>query len=127
MTRYYIQNTAHYAFDFILWWGPDRRGYTHDLAKAGLYTEAEARSIVAIRGEEVAWAEQDVVTRTSQAVSIEALRRDNVVPSLGPRPKRQLRCKKPVAAKCNRCGRFFSLVGRPPDPEQCDDCFEGRP
>lgn len=37
---------AGYNGDFILWWGPNRRGYTTNLDEAGRYTMAEYQDAV---------------------------------------------------------------------------------
>lgn len=52
---YYIQDTRSYGGDDVLWWGPDRSGYTYDLDKAGVYTEEEAQKICRLRGTEKMW------------------------------------------------------------------------
>ena len=47
MNQYFIANiwqtTSHH--EHILWWKPERNGYTACIKTAGLYSEAEARSI----------------------------------------------------------------------------------
>lgn len=75
---YYIQCTSDYAYDYILWWKSDSKGYTHNLNEAGLYTEEQAKTICGLRGEEVAWPEEEVKKYTEAAVSIEVLRQNNV-------------------------------------------------
>jgi hypothetical protein len=80
--KYYIQCTEHYAFDFILWWGKERRGYTYDLNDAGLYSEEEARSICNNRWIDVAWSEEDIKTHLSTAVSINHLRKAGLKPAM---------------------------------------------
>jgi len=49
---YLIQCKSESAGNSVLWWKPDRLGYTGDLDKAGRYTKAEAESIERLRGEE---------------------------------------------------------------------------
>lgn len=90
---YYIQHTKTYAYDFILWWGKDQKGYYYDLDQAGTYTKEEADKIVALRGEEVAWPVELVRASVSSAVSICDLRRTHekdefkVYERLAPPPK----------------------------------------
>ncbi len=45
--RFYLLSLKHTGRDEALftWWGPDSRGYTWDLNRAGTYDEAEARRI----------------------------------------------------------------------------------
>jgi hypothetical protein len=80
---FYIQCISNYAYDYILWWKPDSKGYTHDLNKAGLYTAEEAQSICAMRGEEVAWPEDVIKKHIEASVSIEVLRQNELRPSFG--------------------------------------------
>jgi len=35
-----------WSFEHSAWWGPDRRGYTEDVAKAGRYSAVDAGDIV---------------------------------------------------------------------------------
>lgn len=44
-----------WSFEHQAWWGPDHRGYTTDLAKAGRYTAQQAGLIAAnsVLGDEV--------------------------------------------------------------------------
>jgi hypothetical protein len=46
--------------DLVLWWRPDRRGYTSCLEKAGIYSKAEAESIARIRGTDVPYPKHEV-------------------------------------------------------------------
>ena len=50
MKLYVIQCLNSYVGNFLLFWGPDRRGYTVDLDKAGKYTLEEALKIEKLRG-----------------------------------------------------------------------------
>lgn len=42
--KYFIQHRG-YVGNCLLWWGPDRCGYTCDLNKAGRYTVEEVKQI----------------------------------------------------------------------------------
>lgn len=46
MQKYYLMSLKHTGQDDfpIYWWGPNERGYTDDLNKAGLYTEEQIQS-----------------------------------------------------------------------------------
>jgi hypothetical protein len=70
---FYIQHTQNYAGDYILWWGPNGSGYTFDLDRAGLYTKAEADSIVGLRGQEKAWPKAAVQPGIERAVNVTKL------------------------------------------------------
>lgn len=52
--RYYIQKIDCWQGDSVVWWAPDRCGYTFRLDQAGVYEEDEARRIERLRGEELA-------------------------------------------------------------------------
>jgi hypothetical protein len=119
---YYIQCTSHFAYDYILWWRKESKGYTYNLADAGLYTAEQAKSIVGCRGEEVAWPQEEVERCSNPAVSIEALRTAKVKPSLKPAPKPIKRQRKLKSEKCSHCGRFFSMENCPPDFNLCKEC-----
>jgi hypothetical protein len=72
---FYVQHTQNFAGDYMLWWRPNGCGYTFNLDEAGLYTEAEARRIEAMRGQEKAWSQDEVMPGIQRAVSIVHLRR----------------------------------------------------
>lgn len=42
-----------WAQDYSLYWGPNRGGYTSNLARAGRYTREEADSIAKVRGTDI--------------------------------------------------------------------------
>jgi hypothetical protein len=71
---FYIRNVGSERGDLALWWGPDRCGYTTNVANAGVYSEAEARSIHDGRGEDVAIAKELVDANTFAAVGIDRVR-----------------------------------------------------
>lgn len=48
--KFYIQDTRSYSGDAVIWWRPNRKGYTFNIDDAGLYEEEEARSIERVRG-----------------------------------------------------------------------------
>lgn len=59
--RYLIRDTTARG-ELVLWWGPDRCGYTTVLDKAGLYTKTEAEAIEKIRGTDKAVALDEIET-----------------------------------------------------------------
>lgn len=48
--RYLIYGPYHTGGELAVWWGPDRCGYTSDIARAGLYTMAEAAEALFMDG-----------------------------------------------------------------------------
>ncbi len=55
--KYYIQDKRQYVGNDMLFWTQSKGGYTTDLDKAGLFTEAEAREICRHRKSDIAWPE----------------------------------------------------------------------
>lgn len=68
---FYIQHTECSVGNCLLFWGPNRGGYTCDLNRAGKYTLDEARRIVATRkpSEEIAWPVEHVDKLSHRHVS----------------------------------------------------------
>src|SRR6185369_5534985 len=99
---FYIQDTTTYVGDFILWWRPDRKGYTTNLDEAGAYTEEAARAIERLRGTDRAWPVSAVQAGVTRAVDVEKLRKAR--PSIPPLPPAQspsdddecIVCRKPI-------------------------------
>lgn len=54
----------------VLWWRPDRHGYTTNLLEAGKYTGIEAESIYRIRGTDFPVPENNVL-KVRRVVSVE--------------------------------------------------------
>lgn len=72
---YYIQDTRTYFGDTILWWGPNRGGYTCKLAEAGLYSEEEAERIFHLRGTDVPVLQEDAERAARPTVMVGDLRK----------------------------------------------------
>lgn len=54
MDRYLVKSTKWTEHNsYTTWWGPDRSGYTPLIRQAGVYTEAEARSLESTNGSNV--------------------------------------------------------------------------
>lgn len=51
---YLIQDARSYDGDDVIWWRPDRRGYTTNFDEAGRYSEEEAKKIVSLRDTDIA-------------------------------------------------------------------------
>lgn len=52
---YYIQDTRTIVGNCVLWWRPNRLGYTTDLNEAGRYTQKEALAQHRSRDTDVPW------------------------------------------------------------------------
>lgn len=76
MRLFYIQDTRQVVGNCVLWWGPDRAGYTTELDKAGLYEEDEARSIERLRGTDKAWPKDQIDKVAVRHVRGEHLKED---------------------------------------------------
>lgn len=59
--------------DNVLWWRPDRSGYTVDVDQAGRYSKAEAESIRGLRGLDFPVLFSDIGTRlrVSRVISVD--------------------------------------------------------
>lgn len=101
--------------DYLLtWWGPDRRGYTFDLDRAGIYPESEARAIVGSSLDRVVPVSDVKAFRGAMMESNEALMR-MVTPHLTDRPEDEEPSPSPSDAAeregvhpdsiCNGCAR----------------------
>lgn len=67
---FYIRCDDQFGYDgSILWWGPERRGYTTNLDAAGLYYEDEARRIEGLRGTDRA-VQRDIAHGVSHVVRL---------------------------------------------------------
>lgn len=72
-----IESMEHTTDDVIYWWKPDRKGYTPFIEEAGMYSEAEAKKIVAGAGEknEKYWFLSEVLTGEAGMVGKVVLKR----------------------------------------------------
>ena len=61
---YYIQDTRQIVGNCMLWWGPNRAGYTTQLEEAGLYPKKEAEEICRNRRTDRAWPKDLVESNT---------------------------------------------------------------
>jgi len=68
---FYIRETTSRG---VLWWGPDRCGYTYSLGDAGQYTEEEAQRIERIRGTDVAYPANQIDSIAYRAVGVDSIR-----------------------------------------------------
>jgi hypothetical protein len=72
---FYIQNKGN-GGDLVLWWRPERRGYTVCIDQAGLYSQKEAEEIVRNRPpEDIMHAQYDIDTIVGRVIFHETLRR----------------------------------------------------
>jgi hypothetical protein len=69
-----VQQVNTWQGDSVVWWAPDRNGYTFRLDKAGVYDEAEARRIERIRGEDWAVPVEIAEAAASRHVAAQDLR-----------------------------------------------------
>jgi len=94
--RYYLEEGTQVVGNCVLWWCPDRAGYTCDLSAAGIYDGNEASSIVRLRGSDHAWPEDYILARVHRHVRVEPLDRVRVAPKK--RAKPPTRRRKDVSA-----------------------------
>lgn len=71
---YYIQYTKQFVGNSVLWWRPNRGGYTSDIDQAGIYSAEEARRIERRRdGTDKAWPRSVIDRIISQHVDAQKL------------------------------------------------------
>lgn len=70
---FYIQDTRQYVGNCVLWWAHERKGYTTEIDKAGVFTEEEAHEITRNRKTDRAWPKDVVDARVSHHVRAGAL------------------------------------------------------
>ena len=114
---YYIQDTRQFVGNDVLWWGPDRKGYTCKIDQAGLYTKEEAIAQFKSRETDVPWPQEYIDGVTSRVVDHQAMKRETCGEEL-PHVERW-QPPKPKPQNCDGCGRFLTT-------EQmycgCDNC-----
>jgi len=69
---YYIMETT-VRGELVLWWRPDRKGYTTALDKAGIYSRAEAQAIARIRGTDIPYPVAEVEAVVHRVVFLGSL------------------------------------------------------
>lgn len=70
---FYIQETQTIVGNCVLWWGPDRCGYTCDLGKAGLYTAAQLKACC-LRPTDEPWPKETVDAIAARHVHSDRIR-----------------------------------------------------
>jgi hypothetical protein len=105
---YYIQDKRQYVGNCLLWWGKDRRGYTCDIDRAGVYTREEAFGQNSSRETDIPWPKEYIDKRLSRMADAQRL---DIKDALG---KDHDKLYKPVyevpsVEKCYHCGKFISL------------------
>jgi hypothetical protein len=78
--RFYIYAKQHSrSHDYALWWNPGGKGYTHDLSRAGLFTEKEARDLErGSHGEHIAIPESVALSAPSRRCVEVCVLRDHI-------------------------------------------------
>lgn len=72
---YYIQYSGEYVGNCLIWWGKDRKGYTTDISKAGVYTRKEAYGQHESRAKDIPWSKEYIDTKTQPTVDCQSLER----------------------------------------------------
>lgn len=67
---YYVQDSRQIVGNCMLWWCPDRRGYTTQIDEAGLYTADEVASM---RDTDIGWPKELI-----ESCIVKHVRRDHV-------------------------------------------------
>lgn len=70
---YLIQDSRSYVGNCVLWWGPNRCGYTTDITEAGLYSKEEAEQQHRERATDIPRKHSDVVPLARLSVDMQRL------------------------------------------------------
>ncbi len=104
---FYLQDSRSYVGNDVLWWAKDGAGYTTDLSKAHVYTQAEAVRKHETRETDIPWPKGYIDAKTRPAVDMQYIKRAEALDGTGVvlrKPQEQK--KEPI--KCHQCGRFLS-------------------
>jgi len=104
---FYLQDSRSYVGNDALWWAKEGKGYTTDLSKADLYSREDAVRQHNCRETDIPWPQEYIEARTSPAVDMQCIKRDEALSGTGivlHKPRKQ---KKGVI-KCQGCGCFMS-------------------
>lgn len=110
---YLIRCAGGESGDLVLWWGPDRNGYTTNIDDAGRYTREEAERIEASRPT------TDVAVPAAAAADVarSVAYRESFAGFYEPKPEPR---RPRRALRCGFCGRMMK-DDRHPDMA-CDSC-----
>ena len=72
---YYVEDTRSIVGNCMLWWGPNRNGYTTELDSAGLYTAGQVQGM---RPTDVGWPKEFVEVHVVKHVRRDVLRGETV-------------------------------------------------
>ena len=68
---YYIQDSRQFVGNSMLWWRPDRCGYTCNLSEAGAFTLGEAKRICRNRDTDRMWEINYINSKTQHHVDMQ--------------------------------------------------------
>lgn len=116
---FYLQDSRSYVGNDMLFWAIDGNGYTTDMRKAQVYTQAEAIAQHQARITDIPWPKEYIDARTRPAVDMQYVKRDEALSGTGielrkPAPQ------KPDVINCGGCGRFIGGTQR--YLENCSNC-----
>lgn len=103
--EFYLQDSRSYVGNDMLFWAIDGKGYTTDLRKAHVYTQAEAQRAHEHRETDIPWPKAYIDARTRPAVDVQYVDRDIALQGTGiklTKPRRP----RPEMINCGGCGRF---------------------
>jgi len=74
---FYLQDSRGYVGNEVLWWAKNGHGYTTDLTKAHVYTEAEALSQQRCRSTDIPWPKAYIDAKSRPCVDHQSINRSD--------------------------------------------------
>lgn len=74
--EYYLQDARSYTGNLVMWWAKDGHGYTSDVSKAHVYTQAAAMRQNAARCSDIPWPKDYVDKHSKPRVDHQDLNRN---------------------------------------------------
>ncbi len=108
---FYLQDSRSYVGNDVLWWAKDGKGYTTDLSKAHIYTQADAVAQHNCRETDIPWPKDYIDAKTRPAVDVQYIKRTEALEGTGI-ILREPRRMKHEPERCCQCGSFLSDVQR---------------
>lgn len=108
LDEYYLQDSRSYVGNDVLLWGKDGNGYTTDISKAQVYTQADALARHRSRPTDIPWPKVYLDAKTRPAVDMQYINRNEALQGTGIVLSKEEKAK-PERYNCHGCGVFMSI------------------